>query len=317
MAQGRMLRKKISTDRRLCELIDQAGVEAGLIYTWCIPHLDAEGRMVGDPELIKSIVFPRHKQITTDHVEAALKVANKLGLIEWYEVNGDCYIWVTGFDKNQNIRKDRECKSEIPPPPKTPGILPAIARSTPGELPASSGQREVKGREVNLSEVKKSEEKLSKVNSSEINLSKEKTTEVNEIKKEDFIFDKKEKAEEIEIKNKLETKDIKSSIVVEPNQAIATNKQGDDSTLTANNQALNTAARVESVAITTSEQDSKPHSKQALTTTKDYDYSKPVPWEKYKSIPPLSPEVLDQYLNLERFREKARKQLMAIAFELP
>lgn len=134
MASGRMLRKKISLDKGVAELIDIAGAEAGLTYTWCLAHLDREGRIHGEPDVLKSIIFPRVKKITEKHIEKTLDAAHQLGLIQWYEVDGERFISFTGFQKNQKLNPKREAASEIPPPPK---LLPQVCEST--ELMSYSG----------------------------------------------------------------------------------------------------------------------------------------------------------------------------------
>ena len=51
MATGRMLRRKIALDKRLAQLSSD---RARLLFTWCIAFLDVEGRMLGDPVVIKA-----------------------------------------------------------------------------------------------------------------------------------------------------------------------------------------------------------------------------------------------------------------------
>ena len=136
MARGRFLNKKISRDKRVAELIEMAGIEAGLLFTWLVAHLDREGRHDGDPAVVLGYVAPRVKSITVADVERALSAMNELGLIDWYEVDGDMYLSCPGFEKNQiGMRKNREAESEVPPPPDklrtNSGVAPDKLRQLP------------------------------------------------------------------------------------------------------------------------------------------------------------------------------------------
>jgi len=143
MADGRMLRRRIALDKRLAELSDHA---ARLIFTWCIAFLDVDGRMTGDPVVIKAMVFPLLKDITGEVIERALSELNETRLVVWYSVAGERYLYFPGFSKNQQVRRDREAASRIPPPPtagSTPGGLPEQSRSAPAEIKG----KEIKGKE--------------------------------------------------------------------------------------------------------------------------------------------------------------------------
>jgi len=144
MARGRFLNKKISRDKRVAELIEMAGIEAGLLFTWLVAHLDREGRHDGDPAVVLGYVAPRVKSITVADVERALSAMNELGLIDWYEVDGDMYLSCPGFEKNQiGMRKNREAESEVPPPPDklrtNSGVAPDKLRSSSGQTPSTAG----------------------------------------------------------------------------------------------------------------------------------------------------------------------------------
>jgi hypothetical protein len=112
MARGRMLNKSVSSDKAVASLINDLGPAAGLVFTWLIAHLDREGRMHGDPEVIK----------------------------------------MPAFEKNQiGLRKTREPESLFPEPTSVvPAIaerepLPAGIRQSSGNLPPEGKGREGKG----------------------------------------------------------------------------------------------------------------------------------------------------------------------------
>ncbi|GAH15867.1 unnamed protein product, partial [marine sediment metagenome] len=97
MARGRMLNKKISDSKRVNDLPDGAA----LLYCWLISHLDCNGCMMGEPELVKYRVFPRRKHLISK-IESYLKAMeesvdeNDIPLIFRYVVDGERYLWMTG-----------------------------------------------------------------------------------------------------------------------------------------------------------------------------------------------------------------------------
>ena len=112
MAKGRMIAKAISLDEKVNALPDDT---CRLLFTWLITHLDCEGRMYGDPQTVKSIVFPR-RSISVRKVEYYLNFLEKRELIFRYCVNGNQYLWMKNFEKHQvGLKKEREARSQIPP----------------------------------------------------------------------------------------------------------------------------------------------------------------------------------------------------------
>jgi hypothetical protein len=143
-----MLNKKISHSKAFAEIANTVGCEAALFLTWLIAHLDKEGRVHGDPEVLKGLVCPRIAGIDPAMIRKAAGKAHELGLVEWYEVEGESYISYPHFDGNQvGLRKNREPPSDLPPPS---GNLPADCRQPSGNDPDKG-----KGREHNIREGKK------------------------------------------------------------------------------------------------------------------------------------------------------------------
>ena len=123
MPKGRMLAKKISFDEGVAKL----SIEAALLYTWCIPHLDIEGRLYGEPDILKGMVVPYVKELTVAKITACIKEMVAAGLIEHYG-NGKMYIEFKGFKNNQTLNPERESKSNIPAPEQfrsNSGVTPA------------------------------------------------------------------------------------------------------------------------------------------------------------------------------------------------
>ena len=147
----------------------ECGCEGVLWFTWTIAHLDVAGRIHGDPDLLKAQVCPRLSGVTPELIRSAAGKALEIGLIDIYEVAGDIYIQYLRFDENQiGLRKDREQKSDIPPPSGvTPemfrrsaevaaerlrsvaGVTPECCRSNSGATPGERKGREEKRKERN------------------------------------------------------------------------------------------------------------------------------------------------------------------------
>jgi hypothetical protein len=124
MARGRFVSKTISLDEKVNALSDDT---ARLLFTWLITHLDCEGRMYGDAQTVKSIIFPR-RSISIKKIEKYLKELEISGLIFRYSVNGNQYLCQRNFEKHQpGLRKDKETPSQIP------SFTPELGRSEDGK----------------------------------------------------------------------------------------------------------------------------------------------------------------------------------------
>ncbi len=150
MATGRMLQRKISKSHDVAALVDRVGASMGrehgayaaLLFTWCIAHLDVEGRMHGDPRLVRGEVFPLLDQVSVSDVEFYLNAMNELRLVLWYKRDGRQWLLFPGFAISQPyLRKDREPESLVPPP-QTSGNDPADCRHDAGVMTGEEKRRE-------------------------------------------------------------------------------------------------------------------------------------------------------------------------------
>ncbi|MCP4651098.1 MAG: hypothetical protein GY853_13605 [PVC group bacterium] len=112
MATKRMLAKSICTSLRVSRLKSDT---ARLLFTWLIPHCDDDGRIQGEENYIKGLVFPllKHK---TSKVRSFLCDLSVNNLIIWYAdiSTGNKYIQILKWAKFQTFRSDRYQKSELP-----------------------------------------------------------------------------------------------------------------------------------------------------------------------------------------------------------
>ena len=111
MAQGRFVSRAIAHNRQLASV----SLLADHLFTKCIPHLDVEGRMTGDPELVKIVAVPLRDEITHAMVPELLAELVSAELVIWYEAGGKQILEFPGFPDNQpGLRKDREAPSKLP-----------------------------------------------------------------------------------------------------------------------------------------------------------------------------------------------------------
>ena len=126
MARGRMINNKIVKNKRVHEFSNDT---SRLAFTWLITFADVEGRVEGDPALVKSLIFPRRMDVSFEDMEAYIREWVAAEMVIWYEVGEHQYIQFVNFAENQmGLRKDREPESLIPAPPDYQG----------GDMPAES-----------------------------------------------------------------------------------------------------------------------------------------------------------------------------------
>jgi hypothetical protein len=158
MANGRFLTRTIGQNEQLASV----SLQADFLFSRMVPCLDVEGRMSGNPQLIKSECVPLRPEIPLEQISQLLdELANARdhsgrAVIVRYEIGGRHFLWFPGFEAAQRgLRKKREAPSRLPPPPNdvvasTPELLRSDSGPTPDQLPP-----------------KRSEEKLSKEKLSE------------------------------------------------------------------------------------------------------------------------------------------------------
>lgn len=89
---------------------------ARLLYTWMLAHLDVNGCYYADPVIVKNTIFPWREDIKADMVSKWLDEMDELNLIKRYNSAGHYLIYPDFEDKQPKIQRDREGKTDIPPP---------------------------------------------------------------------------------------------------------------------------------------------------------------------------------------------------------
>lgn len=112
-----MLYWKISHSRRVNALSNPWTM---LLYTWLIPCQDNLGRLEGDPDVIKGMVFPKLKVVTEAKVEAWLQALHAQGLLFGYTVNGTRYLQFPedAREEYQKLVGNMTEASDFPAPPE-------------------------------------------------------------------------------------------------------------------------------------------------------------------------------------------------------
>ena len=114
MAYGRMISKKISLSKEVNSITNDA---SKLAFTWTIAHLDRDGRIIAEPNVLKNIVFPWRNDISEKEFDGYIKDWAIKGFITLYEKDGCKYLQYNNFRKNQKkLRYEQEAESNYPDP---------------------------------------------------------------------------------------------------------------------------------------------------------------------------------------------------------
>lgn len=119
---GHMLRAWVSRDHRVPQLMKRVderlglphGAKAIVLFTWVRAHTDCGGRMFGHPAVVFGQVIPL-LEVDVRHVQVYLAEAARLGLLHWYEVEGQQYVADPRFDED-NIGLKIRGESPLPAP---------------------------------------------------------------------------------------------------------------------------------------------------------------------------------------------------------
>lgn len=121
MADRRLIARSIVNSGQVSRMVRRCGPWAGLFFSWSLPFIDDDSRMDGDPETVRSLIFPRYLDlVTTADVAEFIAMANDIDLVTWYEVRespGELYLYFPRFVVHQSIRADRYAPSRRPAPP--------------------------------------------------------------------------------------------------------------------------------------------------------------------------------------------------------
>jgi hypothetical protein len=142
MARGRMLNRTVCKSKKFHDLPDDT---CRLLASWCIPNLDIRGVFHADPTTVRSLVFPRRDDVTSDIVRGYLDAMEATGLIVRFVSGGEVWQYWPGFEHNQiGIRYDRESPEYPPPPGLMPDFVPLNTGQNPAEVKVKLNRKEEK-----------------------------------------------------------------------------------------------------------------------------------------------------------------------------
>lgn len=119
MSRKRSISTTMSTDKRLNQLIREAGDFAGLLYTWMIPHANDDTTLSFDTEEFMAQVIPMRRDKTVQDVDDALDAMARLGLIIRDYEAGITRFPVKAFYAHQSVINRANRKEDWPEPVNT------------------------------------------------------------------------------------------------------------------------------------------------------------------------------------------------------
>lgn len=137
-----MAKRMINTSIWRSKQVSNLSIEARLLFVGLITFGDDDGRLNGDPALLRSMVFSRDEKVTVTDVAKWLEEIVTLGLVLKYAANGDDYLVHPHWGTYQTLRADRKKESNVPPPPD--GLVAAIVQPTDNQPSAQDKTREGK-----------------------------------------------------------------------------------------------------------------------------------------------------------------------------
>lgn len=114
MARIRTIKPEIWHD----EFFASLPYEGRLLWIGLITQADDEGRLRGNPNLLRSMIFP-YDTITGKRIETILRRLEQGCLILRYEARGEAFIQLAKWSKHQRINRPSE--SLLPAPPSLNG----------------------------------------------------------------------------------------------------------------------------------------------------------------------------------------------------
>ena len=107
---ARMIHESISKSIKFASL----SIEAQILFVLLIPHLNAYGKMNGDPHYIKGMVTPLLEYSTITLIQRCLEEINDKTNVKWFKSDGLYYIHAIHWDKYQRFQSDRRGENKLP-----------------------------------------------------------------------------------------------------------------------------------------------------------------------------------------------------------
>ena len=141
MARGRMVSSSIRNSAKMAALSCDG---ARLLFLSLILSADNLGRVRGEPLQVKAEALPRNPA-SIAKVEAWIGELASVGLIHWYEHQGQRFIEVAGWFDHQRLSGNMSRDSDLPE--RTNDVRTPFIRSTNSVSPEVEVEVEVEGKE--------------------------------------------------------------------------------------------------------------------------------------------------------------------------
>ena len=112
MPRIRSVHPDLHRDKTLAQV--SASAERTFVRLWC--HLDDEGRGEDDPDLLKADLYPRHRDMDADAIDADLDELAAYGLVIRYQVDGERYLCCKPETWSTYQRPQKKQDSKLPGP---------------------------------------------------------------------------------------------------------------------------------------------------------------------------------------------------------
>ena len=112
MPRIRSVHPDLHRDKTLAQV--SASAERTFVRLWC--HLDDEGRGEDDPDLLKADLYPRHRDMDADAIDADLNELAAYGLVIRYQVDGERYLCCKPETWSTYQRPQKKQDSKLPGP---------------------------------------------------------------------------------------------------------------------------------------------------------------------------------------------------------
>lgn len=128
----------VHTDIWKSKQVSWLSLQARLLFIGLISLGDDDGRLRGDPVLLRSEIFPRDESVTVADVRGWLGEVVSAGLVVLYTVDDEDYLAHPNWTKYQSLRADRKKDSSIPLPPDN--LLTTVLQPTDNQLATTTPQ---------------------------------------------------------------------------------------------------------------------------------------------------------------------------------
>lgn len=138
----------VHTDIWKSKQVARLSLQARLLFIGLITLGDDDGRLRGDPVLLRSEVFPRDESVTVADVRGWLDEVITNELVVRYTIEDEDYLAHPNWTKYQVLRADRKKDSSIPQPPDN--LLATVLQPTDNQVattpPQSADTRLLEGK---------------------------------------------------------------------------------------------------------------------------------------------------------------------------